>query len=139
MRPDKGQGVVVMKKEQYDGKMNDIVNSGNYKTWTSRAESPIDSVQTKVKEKLKSLVDRNLMDSKLARSLTVSNPKMPKMYGIPKIHKPGNKMRPIVSKIDSPTHLISKWLLQEFGKLEKFKDLSIKTHRNLSTNLRTET
>jgi hypothetical protein len=129
-------GVVVMHKDQYRQKMNDIVNGGNYESWSSRAKVPIDSVQAKVKEKLKSLVTRNLMDSKLANKLTVSNPQMPRIYGIPKIHKPDNKMRPIVSKINSPTHLISKWLLNEFGKLVKLEDFSIKNTPELIEKLK---
>jgi hypothetical protein len=136
MRPDKGQGVVVMGKDQYHQKMDDVINSGNYESWSSRAKVPIDTVQTKVKEKLKSLINRKLLDSKLAKSLTVSNPQMPKMYGIPKVHKSGNKMRPIVSKINSPTYLISKWLLKEFGKLKTLEDFSIKNTPELIEKLK---
>ena len=39
------------------------------------------------------------------------------MYCLPKIHKPGNSVRPIVSSINSPTYLLSKWLVKEFSYL----------------------
>ena len=32
-----------------------------------------------------------------------NNPIIPKVYGLPKIHKTGNKMRPIISNIGAPT------------------------------------
>jgi hypothetical protein len=44
--------------------------------------------------------------------------------------------KPIVSKINSPTYLISKWLLKEFGQLEKYKDFSIKNTPELIDKLK---
>lgn len=58
--------------------------------------------------------------------LSVPNPKMPRLYGLPKVHKPGNKMRPIVSNIDSPTYKIAKWLVSEFNKLKTPNGLYVK-------------
>ena len=33
------------------------------------------------------------------------------MYGLSKINKPGNTMRPIISNIGSPTYKLAKWLM----------------------------
>lgn len=46
--------------------------------------------------------------------LSVPNPKLPRLYGLPKIHKVGKKMRPIVSNIDAPTYKLSKWVVESF-------------------------
>ncbi|XP_055838921.1 uncharacterized protein LOC129906950 [Episyrphus balteatus] len=51
------------------------------------------------------------------RNLKNSNPLVPKLYGLPKIHKPGEKMRPIVSNINSPTQKLSRWVHNELTKI----------------------
>ena len=45
---------------------------------------------------------------------------------IPKIHKQGKKMRPIVRNIGAPTHNIAKWLVKRFETFPKFLTLNIK-------------
>jgi hypothetical protein len=46
-----------------------------------------------------------------------SNPGVPDLYGLPKIHKPGEAMRPIVSTIHSALQPLARWLVPEFKKL----------------------
>uniref|UniRef100_A0A8D8PWM6 Reverse transcriptase domain-containing protein n=1 Tax=Cacopsylla melanoneura TaxID=428564 RepID=A0A8D8PWM6_9HEMI len=45
------------------------------------------------------------------RKLTTYTSVAPKIYGLPKIHKPELKLRPIVSSINSPTYELSKFLV----------------------------
>ena len=52
-----------------------------------------------------------------------NNPIIPKVYGLPKIHKTGNKMRPIVSNIGAPTHKLAKWLVKRFEYFPKLQTL----------------
>ena len=54
-----------------------------------------------------------------------NNPIILKVYGLPKIQKTGNKMRPIVSNIGAPTHKLAKWLVKRFESFPKFQTLSI--------------
>lgn len=42
---------------------------------------------------------------------------MPKINALPKLHKPGKSVRPIVSGINSPTYYLSRWLSNEFSVL----------------------
>lgn len=49
--------------------------------------------------------------------LRVSNSEVPKMYGLCKIHKEGEKMRKIVSNVKSPLVKIARWLVCELKKL----------------------
>ena len=45
------------------------------------------------------------------------NPQLPLLYGQPKIHKIGNKMRPVVSSYMSPFYKLAKWIVGEFNTL----------------------
>ena len=64
-----------------------------------------------------------------------NNPIIPKVYGLPKIHKPGKKMRPIVSNIGAPTHNPAKWLVERFQTFPKFQTLNIKDSMKLRKKL----
>lgn len=46
--------------------------------------------------------------------LKVPNAQIPQLYALPKIHKPGDAMRPIISSINAPTYRIEKFLVEEF-------------------------
>lgn len=45
---------------------------------------------------------------------------------MPKIHKVGKKMRPVVSNIDAPTYKLSKWIVQHFKTLQQPEGLYVK-------------
>ena len=60
---------------------------------------------------------KHLVTPVIKYKLHVSNPIVPKLYCLPKIHKPGKFVRPIVSAISAPTSRISKWLTNEFNNL----------------------
>lgn len=53
--------------------------------------------------------------------LHIMNPNTPKLYCLPKIHKQGNKIRPVVSQINSATHKLSNWWVKNFIKATSFK------------------
>jgi len=48
--------------------------------------------------------------SPLHHKLIESNPITPRIYGLPKIHKEGAPLRPIVNTIGGPTYLLAKFL-----------------------------
>lgn len=68
--------------------------------------------------------------------MTNSNPLVPRIYGLPKIHKPGNKMRFIVSNIGSPSHNLAKFLVKQFAALKPMDDFSIKNAYELIDSLK---
>jgi len=48
------------------------------------------------------------------------------MYGLPKIHKTGNKMRKIVSSVNSPLSKVARWLVSDLKKFGAFEGCSVK-------------
>ena len=70
------------------------------------------------------------MSEREKKFLKVSNPQVPKLYTLPKIHKPEDKVRPIVSSVSSPVYNIYKWLVRRFKIFDKFETLSVKNSKD---------
>ena len=104
---DKGNATVVMNKEDYDKKMADILDGGDYAVVKT---NPIPKLEKKVNELLKELWVKEEINKTGYDRLRNTYSATPQLYGLPKIHKPEVPLRPIVSSIDSPTYNLAKFL-----------------------------
>ena len=109
-KPDKGNGIVLLDKEDYVRKMEDILGDS-----TKFAKLP-DNVfllvlkqEDKVNNYLRSLKAKGVIDSTTFSQLHVSGAQPGIMYGLPKVHKHG-----------CPLHLILSALLTFNYRLAKF-------------------
>ncbi|XP_065204080.1 uncharacterized protein LOC135834170 [Planococcus citri] len=122
MKADKGNAIVVMEKEDYNNKVNDLLKNGPYKELTKNPlNNMIKTTKTAIKNK----------NYKIP-----SNPKIPKLYCLPKIHKPNNPMRPIVSNIDAPTYQIAKQLVTELQAINQPITYQIRNNEELVEKLK---
>ena len=116
---DKGRATVVLDKEDYIKKCNEHLTSGPY---TKLKKDPTSSVVSKVTKKLIELRDNNLIEQQEYFKLKPTGTQPPTFYGLPKIHKDGIPMRPIVSYTGTPLYEISKYIaniLRPYGKLKE--------------------
>ena len=97
-----------MDKKDYHDKMNELVN--DKQTYQELKRDPTPALQRKVNNKLLTLNKLNAIDTRRYYRLRCSVPQAPKLYGVPKLHKPHTPMRPIVSHCGSPTYQLSKYL-----------------------------
>ena len=83
---DKGNATVVMDRVEYSNKLSDMIDSGGY-------------CKVKTKRKLSKILGKNkdLIPQTKYRQLIQHYSKLPQIYGLPKIHKDGTPLRPIVS------------------------------------------
>ena len=81
-------------------------------------ESPLNKLESEDLNLLKDLKNNHGLKISTHKSLIVSNPKMPVMYGLPKIHKVGDKMRPIISSIKTLTSKIAKYVVKSFKEMK---------------------
>uniref|UniRef100_A0A8D8SBU3 Reverse transcriptase domain-containing protein n=1 Tax=Cacopsylla melanoneura TaxID=428564 RepID=A0A8D8SBU3_9HEMI len=107
-RSDKGQVTVLMYKSDYEEKMLEILQDNSYKL--SKTD-PTSKFMKKNNYLIKKMHDLNHITDHKKRELMKYNSVVPKIYGLPKIHKPELKLRPIVSCINSPTYNLSKLLV----------------------------
>ena len=97
-----------MDKTDYNDKMDSLVNDKH--TYEVLKRDPTPALQRKLKNKLLTLKKTDKIDFRRYNRLGCSVPQPPKLYGLPKLHKPIIPMRPIVSFCGSPTYQLTKIL-----------------------------
>ena len=104
---DKGGAVVVWDRNLYVEECQRLLaNSDHYTTIDS---DPTAEYQQQVKDTIVAFISDNKLPPQ-ARKLIVDEPCCSVFYCLPKIHKPNNPGCPIVSTINCPTSLISKFV-----------------------------
>ena len=104
---DKGNATVVLDRTDYVNKMESLLEDNAYK---KVKRNPTSKVETKISTALKECENKGYITSKKRLSLAHQFSAPPQIYGLPKIHKEGIPLRPIVAAIGSPTHRLAKEL-----------------------------
>ena len=99
---DKGNSTVVMDRSLYRQKMNAMLEDPVYQRLKS---DPTSATLNRVKKLVKEMKELSDEDKKKLKS---SDAVCPRIYGLPKRHKLGLPLRPIVSAIRSPTYALAK-------------------------------
>ena len=97
---------------------------------------PTHRISSNVIKILKRLEKNNELTRRERLDLTISDPICPQMYGLPKIHKEGIPLRPIVCFIGSPTYDISAMLSRILQPLVEHSSRRIKNSAQLCDILR---
>ncbi|XP_046393594.1 uncharacterized protein LOC124161325 [Ischnura elegans] len=102
---DKGSATVLITKEEYEQKICDILKDTTYKKLKTDPTA-------KTERSTKAIIKKSSIPTEEQRGLLPRASKPPRLYGLPKIHKQGVPLRPIVSQIDAPTYHLAKYLAQ---------------------------
>lgn len=105
IKADKGNTCVLMNQIDYENKITEFLDNDNFKQITS---DPTNKIQSSLKKQLKKSTSI-LVDCQI-KNLQVKNPTIPRLYGLPKIHKPNIPIRPIVAFNNAPAYKVSKFL-----------------------------
>ncbi|XP_075526232.1 uncharacterized protein LOC142557893 [Dermacentor variabilis] len=113
---DKGNAIVLLDRSDYNEKMKDLLSDED--TYVAIQKDPTVNLQTKL-QKLLSKVFKFVppQQKHLYHRLLCTNGSAPAIYGLPKVHKPGVPLRPIVDFTRSPLHRLSGYLHQVLGPL----------------------
>ena len=96
-----------------------LTTSGSYKKLN---KNPISKIIREVKRTIKN----SNLDERIKKRLTPNREITPRIYGLPKIHKQGVPLRPIVNTIESPTYELAKHVAKILGPLVGNTDSFIK-------------
>ena len=104
---DKGVGLVVMDKEEYVGKAEELLKEKTYKIIPT---DPTNRQKSKLIQILKKIKEEGGMNETTYKKIYPTGAGIPKFYGLPKIHKAGVPLRPIVSSRGSVSYNTAKEL-----------------------------
>ncbi|XP_046863299.1 uncharacterized protein LOC124457051 [Xenia sp. Carnegie-2017] len=112
LKPDKGNGVVILNKNDYHKKMMEIL------TDTSKFELLNDDAikitlkrENQVKTLLRKLKAEKCINQKTYNELYPTGTRIGILYGLPKIHKSSIPLRPILSSIDHYSYKLAKFFI----------------------------
>ncbi|XP_072051907.1 uncharacterized protein [Amphiura filiformis] len=112
---DKGKATVIMEVSEYKDKLSDMLSDA--RTYEQLASDPTQ----KYKRELVTILSRLKKEEKITRSqydlLYPTAENVPRIYGTPKIHKAGNKVRPIVDYTGTIGYQTSRALADILGPL----------------------
>ncbi|CAG5102878.1 Protein of unknown function [Cotesia congregata] len=95
MRADKGGATVLMKKDEYERGMLELLN--DQAIYKKVNKDPTARYQNRINTVIDDLLEEKLIEEIQAKSLKSHNFLPPRLYGLRKINKPGCKLRPVNS------------------------------------------
>ena len=107
LKADKGVAMVIMDRQDYINKANQLLNQDTYKVIT---KDPTNTIKNKLINILKNIKTKTGLGTNTYKSMYPTGCVPPKFYGLPKIHKPDTPLRPIVSSCGSVTYGVAKEL-----------------------------
>ena len=104
---DKGVALVVIDKDEYIKKAEDLLKE---KTYKKIAEDPTVKQKNKLINTLRNIKTEGGLNEETYKRLYPTGAGSPKFYGLPKIHKSGTPLRPIIYSIGTVTYNTAKEL-----------------------------
>ena len=104
---DKGVAMVIMDRQDYINKANQLLNQDTYEVIT---KDPTNTIKNKLINILKNIKTKSGLGTNTYKSMYPTGCVPPKFYGLPKIHRPDKPLRPIVSSCGSVTYGVAKEL-----------------------------
>src|SRR6195952_286644 len=134
IRADKGSAAVLMSRSEYEEKMAAIINDD--KTYKILQKDPINSIISNNNR----LAIRLFRDGHISESdytfIRNHNGNHGKTYGLVKIHKPGNKLRNLVTTCGTPSYNFSKFISKLLKPLTENSPYNVKNSFELVPKLK---
>jgi hypothetical protein len=105
---DKGNTIVILPIHQYESKIQDFIDTNNFRTSTS---NPTKTFQSQVRKTINH--SPNLIPPSLRWKLINLNPSAPSIKGLIKLHKPDHPIRPVVNWRNAPAYKLAKSFSQK--------------------------
>ena len=108
-RPDKGAGVVILNRADYVSKMDAILEDTNkFLKLGDLSFDDTQKIENKLQKRFLELFRSKLIWKEVDEFLRLVGSQRPRMYELPKFHKPGTPLRPILSMCHSAENSLAK-------------------------------
>ena len=137
---DKGGKIVLMDTLQYNSKIKSILS--DKQVYEKINHNRLQSMQTNFNKRLAKIKNDNKKhdhdtDLDFLMRFKQTLPSLPYIYGLPKIHKNGNPLRPIVSNCNAPAYKLSKYLAKKLSPLlGTFSEAHLRNNKELIESLK---
>ncbi|XP_076038416.1 uncharacterized protein LOC143023691 [Oratosquilla oratoria] len=131
---DKGRSTVVMDKSDYEGKATTLLRDMN--TYEVVLADPTAKLQRKVEGELKKLKEARLITEREWTRMRPGDSTIPKFYGLPKVHKEGVPLRPIIAFRGSPTYNLARDLAKRLRPLVESSERMLSNSADFVERLR---
>ena len=124
-KPDKGSGVVILKKSDYIKKMGSILEDKTKFLIMVGVHMHDNTTKNehKLQKRLLDFANQNILARDVYDRVRPTGLQRPRMYGLPKTHKEDIPFRPILSMIGSSQHELAKWLAEILAPVPKLYSL----------------
>ena len=118
-KPDKGSGIVILNKSDYLNKMHLILSDSSKFLRMTTEKDKTDSIEKQLTDCLKRIKEQGFMSDVQFENHRPTGTTIPRLYGLPKVHKSGCPIRPILDMNNSPYHAIAQWLADKLEPVRK--------------------
>ena len=134
-RPDKGKGIVIMDKEEYISKVENILNdTTKFKVILEDPHKVVTRAEDKLANFLRRLKSDRVISNDLYKQLHSSGASPGVMYGLPKTHKNGTPVRPILAALGTYNYPLAKFLVPILEPLTR-NDFTIKNSYDFASEI----
>ncbi|XP_069976156.1 uncharacterized protein [Penaeus vannamei] len=110
-KPDKGRGILFLNRTDYLDKISSILSdSSKFKVLNVDLATHLLKLEDKLNRIVRPL--KTILDEATYQSILASGSRPGFMYGLPKVHKPGIPLRPIISSIGAFSYNLATLLVQ---------------------------
>ena len=127
-RQDKGSGIVLIDKKDYVDKMDNILSDYTKFSKTINEKDKTTAIEKTISKLLVRMKKDEVLDSTTFERIRRTDTTIPRLYGLPKIHKKDVPLRPILDMVNSPYHALAKWLVGLLGPVTR--EIKVHTLKN---------
>jgi hypothetical protein len=107
-KPDKSNGIVIMDTSDYSKKLDAIINDKS--KFCQLQDDPTAKREGSLQRYLRVLKQKGVLTEDVYNQIRPCGSNASRIYGLPKLHKPGIPLRPIVSAVGAYCHKLAKYL-----------------------------
>ena len=138
-KADKGSGIVILDRDDYNSKMIDILSDSSkfVKLGPASTFDFTAKIESAFQNRLRKWFKEGILSKEIYDTIRPKGSQRPKLYGLPKTHKTNCPLRPILSMVGSPQHSIAKFLISVLTPvLDKFSKHVVKDSFDFVKSLR---